>query len=76
MLISVTKRGQTVTPAAIRNKYQIKVGDHIVWVDDGQTIKVIPIPDDPISVMKGRGKGEHVFVNIVADRRQELENER
>jgi AbrB family looped-hinge helix DNA binding protein len=75
LLTSVTKRGQTVIPAAIRNRYHINDGDHIIWIDDGLNIKVVPIPADPISAMKGRGKGEHLFEKIAADRRQELERE-
>ncbi len=75
MLTSVTKRGQTVIPAAIRNRYHIKDGDHIVWIDDGFSIKVIPIPADPITAMRGRGKGEHLFEQLLVDRREELERE-
>ncbi len=44
---AITKRGQTVIPAPIRNRYQIQPGDDLVWLDDGQTIKVIPVPSDP-----------------------------
>jgi len=40
----VSKRGQTVVPAAIRRRYSIREGDRLVWVDDGQVIKVYPGP--------------------------------
>ncbi len=36
----VTRRGQTVIPASLRAKYNIHDGDRVVWIDDGQTIKV------------------------------------
>jgi bifunctional DNA-binding transcriptional regulator/antitoxin component of YhaV-PrlF toxin-antitoxin module len=75
MKTSVTKGGHTVIPAAIRNRYDIKDNDYIVWIDDGFCIKVIPIPADPVAVMKGRGKGENLFGELLTDRREELERE-
>ena len=56
MHTAVTKRGQTVIPAALRKRYQIGAGVHLVWLDDGETIRVIPVPDDPIPSLMGRGQ--------------------
>jgi len=47
MRTTVTKRAQTSVPAAIRKRYGIKGGDSLEWIDDGQVIKVVPIPADP-----------------------------
>jgi len=66
----VSRRGQTVVPAAIRAKYHIKDGDQLVWVDDGQTIRVIPIPSDPIDALYGRGKGQGLTRKLLEDRRK------
>jgi AbrB family looped-hinge helix DNA binding protein len=44
----VSRRGQTVIPAAIRKRYGIADGAQLVWLDDGRTIKVVPVSDDPI----------------------------
>jgi len=75
MQTSVTKRGQTVIPAQIRKKYQIQEGDRLVWLDDGQTIKVIPVPADPVKALRGRGRGEHLVKKLLASRREDLEHE-
>jgi AbrB family looped-hinge helix DNA binding protein len=64
----VSRRGQTVVPAAIRAKYNIKDGDQLVWVDDGQTIRVIPVPSDPIAALYGRGKGQGLTKKLLEDR--------
>lgn len=64
----VSRRGQTVVPAAIRAKYNIKDGDQLVWVDDGQTIRVIPVPADPIAALYGRGKGQGLTKKLLEDR--------
>ncbi|HFE67327.1 MAG TPA: AbrB/MazE/SpoVT family DNA-binding domain-containing protein [Chloroflexi bacterium] len=75
MQTSVTKRGQTVVPAAIRKRYNILPGDRLVWLDDGETITVIPVPDDPIKALRGRGKGERLVERLLASRREDRELE-
>ena len=57
MLTTVTTRGQTVVPAAIRKSYHIGVGTRLQWIDDGYTIRVVPVPESPIEAAKGTTKG-------------------
>lgn len=75
MQTAVTKRGQTVIPAKIRKKYHIQPGDYLVWLDDGQTIKVIPVPADPIRALRGRGRGEQLVERLLMARRQDRDRE-
>ena len=75
MQTSVTKRGQTVIPADIRKRYQIKEGDKLVWLEDTIGIKVIPVPSDPITALKGRGQGKELVKKLLADRQQDRECE-
>ena len=70
MQTAVTKRGQTVIPAPIRKRYQIQEGDSLVWIDDGETIRVIPVAHDPIGALRGIGRGESLTERLLA-RRQE-----
>ncbi len=71
METSITKRGQTVVPAAIRKRYQISEGDRLVWLDDGSTIRVVPVPADAIKALRGCGKGEKLLQRLVAERQEE-----
>ena len=68
---AVTRRGQTVIPAAIRRRYGIEEGDRIVWLDDGTTIRVVPIPSDPIAALRGAGQGEGLTEELLAERRRD-----
>ena len=73
---SVSKRGQTVIPAPIRKRDAIREGDLLVWLDDGQTIKVIPVPaDDPIRALRGAGRGERLVEQLLASRREDRSRE-
>lgn len=64
----VSRRGQTVVPAEIRKRYNIKDGDQLVWIDDGQTIRVIPVPADPVAGLYGRGKGQGLTHKLLEER--------
>ncbi len=64
----VTKRGQTVVPAAIRKRHQIEEGDGLVWLDDGSSIRVVPVSGDPIQALRGVGKGEGLTKRLLEER--------
>ena len=76
MQTSVTKRGQTVVPAAIRKRYHISEGDQLVWLDDGETIRVVPTSSDPIAALRGRGKGEELVNQLLTARQVDRKGER
>lgn len=58
MKTKVTQRGQTVVPAALRARYGIEEGDRLEWIDDGEVIKVIRVPADSITALRGTARGE------------------
>jgi AbrB family looped-hinge helix DNA binding protein len=76
MQTAITQRGQTVIPAPIRKRYNIMAGDHLVWLDDGQTIKVVPAPADPVRALRGAGRGENLVKRLLDSRREERDHER
>ena len=75
MRSTVTKRGQTVIPAAIRNLFHITPADRLEWiVDDNNTIRVVPVKKDPIKAFRRQGKGGSVE-RLIAERKQDRERE-
>jgi len=72
----VSKRWQTVIPAAIRRRHNIREGDRLVWIDDGETIRVVPIPADPVQALYGRAKGERLNERLLAARAEDRRRER
>ncbi|CAN5893748.1 hypothetical protein BH24DEI2_BH24DEI2_09490 [soil metagenome] len=75
MRTTVTGRGQTVIPSDIRKRYGITEGDTLVWLEDPSGIKVIPVPHDPVSALRGRGKGEKLTQALLTKRREDRTRE-
>ena len=57
MRTTVTSRGQTVVPAKIRKDHRIGPKAQLEWIDDGETIRVVPMPFDSVQSAKGVSKG-------------------
>lgn len=68
---TVTIRGQTAIPVAIRKKYNIKPKTKLEWMDDGLTITVLPIPQDPIKELKGKFKDDNLLQALIRSRKEE-----
>jgi len=75
MKTAVTKRGQTVIPSEIRERYHIKGGDTIEWIDDGEIIKAIPIASDPIKALRGCARGEKLTERLLRERERDRAGE-
>ena len=68
METSVTKKGQTSIPAEIRKRHHIQEGDRLVWLDDGQVIRIVPVPKDPLRALRGAGQGEGLLKRLLKSR--------
>ena len=75
MQTMISKRGQTVVPAVLRRKHKIEVGDRLVWIDDGETIKVVPVSGDSVRALKGIARGERLREDLLKWRREERSRE-
>jgi AbrB family looped-hinge helix DNA binding protein len=75
MKTKVTTRGQVSIPSEIRKKLHIESETKLEWMVEGNTIRIIPIPKDPITAFRGRGKRVYTTQNLLRDRRQERRRE-
>ena len=73
MKTTLSERGQIAVPAAIRAKFGLLAGQEIEWVEDGKTIHLLPVPQDPIKQFQGSSRG--LTKALLAHRRNERERE-
>ena len=71
MKTKVTTRGQVSIPAEIRKKLHIETDTKLEWVIEGNALRVIPVPKDPISAFRGKGKGVYTTQDLLKDRTRE-----
>jgi AbrB family looped-hinge helix DNA binding protein len=74
MRSTITERGQTVIPAAIRRQFHLSPADRLEWVLDNGTIRVVPVRANPVDAFRGQGKGGATN-RLLAARRDELAKE-
>lgn len=67
---TVTSRGQTVVPARIRKNHDIRPSSKLEWIDDGETIRVVPMPANAVRAARGATKG--LLRALLRERRLEL----
>ncbi len=70
MRTKVTERGQTSIPAPVRRRLQIRPNMALEWIIEGNSVRVVPIPEDPIGALRGSGAAGAVK-RLLADRRKD-----
>ncbi len=71
MKTTVSTRGQVSIPAALRKKYGIEMKTQVEWIEEGNAIKIIPLPKDPIKAFRGAGKNRYTSDKLIRDRKKE-----
>lgn len=76
MKTTVSTRGQVSIPVELRKKFNIEPDTQLEWIEEGNAIKVIPLPKDPVKAFRGAGRSRYTTEKLLKDRRKErLEEE-
>jgi len=51
--VKVTRQGQTTIPKPLRAKYMIDEGDRVMYVDLGDHMAVLPVPNSAVKTLAG-----------------------
>lgn len=76
MKTTVSTRGQVSIPSELRKRFNIEPDSQVEWIAEGNAIKIIPLPKDPIAAFRGAGRGRYTSDKLIKDRKKErLEEE-
>ncbi|MFQ5652372.1 MAG: AbrB/MazE/SpoVT family DNA-binding domain-containing protein [bacterium] len=67
----VSAKGAIVIPAKIRKKFGIEAGSQVTVIDSNGTIRIIPVPKDPIKALRGSLKFEETALQMKREMRED-----
>jgi AbrB family looped-hinge helix DNA binding protein len=76
MTTTISSRGQTVIPAEIRARHHLTEQSRLAWIDDGQTIRVVPLAAGANKYGRGIATDLDLARALRADREKERRRER
>jgi AbrB family looped-hinge helix DNA binding protein len=75
MITLISARGQTVIPKEIRLKYGLSANSRLVWIDEGTSIRIVPLGRGAgkygLGIAKGMGLTETLLASRAHDRARE-----
>ncbi len=76
-VLTVSPKGWIVIPAELRKKYDLQPGAHVVLVDYGGVMAIVPAMDNPVEESAGRLKSRRSMVKaLLEERRRERQREK
>ncbi|MEI6828807.1 MAG: AbrB/MazE/SpoVT family DNA-binding domain-containing protein [Synechococcaceae cyanobacterium ELA445] len=72
MRSTITARGQTVIPAAIRQRFSLTPSQRLEWIVEADgSIRVVPVDPSPVKAFRGMGRRSGSTERLVAERQAE-----
>ena len=72
----VSEKGWVVIPKAMRQKHGLEKGTRVQFVDYGQILALVPLPDDPVEALHGMFAGQASLTEeLLSERAQERVSE-
>ena len=71
----VTSKGQVVIPKKLREKYGIRAGTAIRWIENDQGILMVPEFEDPIVAARGMLKGSGILKAYLKEKKRDKQKE-
>lgn len=68
---TLSAKGWVVIPQELRERYRLKKGDKVHFVEYGEVIAVVPVSKNPIQESAGMLKGETSLVKALLKSRKE-----
>lgn len=76
MRTTISSRGQTAVPAAIRKRFNLSASSRLEWLIDGELISVLPVPAEPVRAFRGSLQGLYSGRKLFEERNRERRRQR
>ena len=69
MRITISARGQTAVPTALRKRFKLTARSRLEWMVEGDVITLLPIPANPVRAFRGSLTGRYYVRTLLSERR-------
>lgn len=76
MRTTVSSRGQTAVPAAVRRRFKLTENSRLEWIVEGDVITVLPVPAAAARSFRGSLRGQYSGRALLRERERERRRER
>lgn len=76
MRTTISSRGQTAVPAAVRKRFMLKGSSRLEWMVEGDVITLLPVPAQPVRAFRGSLAGRYSVKTLLSERTRERRRER
>ncbi len=70
----LSAKGWVVIPQALRERYRLKKGDKVHFIDYGGVVSIVPVSKEPLKKAAGFLKGDTSLVQALMKSRKEDKN--
>lgn len=75
-IATVSQKGWVVIPKVYRQKYNIRPGDEVRIIDYGGVLVIVPLPEDPVTALRGMlADGPSLTADLLAERQEAKQRE-
>ncbi|WP_027719487.1 AbrB/MazE/SpoVT family DNA-binding domain-containing protein [Desulfovirgula thermocuniculi] len=72
---TVSSKGWVVIPSELRDRYKLKRGSRVAFVDYGGVLSIVPIPENPVDAGFGLLEGLPLTENLLLSRKEDKTRE-
>ena len=76
MRTTISSRGQTAVPAALRKRFKLTERSRLEWMVEGDVITLLPVPANPARAFRGSLAGRYSVRTLLSERARERRRER
>jgi AbrB family looped-hinge helix DNA binding protein len=74
-VVPVSSRGWILIPKKLRDRYNIQPGGKVLLSEVGGSLKIVPLPEDPIQSLRGMFKDTPLLTELLDSRRDDSARE-
>ena len=70
-VVPVSTKGWIVIPKKLRDRYNIKTGGKVLLTEAEGSLKLVPLPEDPVKAFRGILKDYPLLTELLDSRRED-----